>query len=63
MYIPAVRERVAVAGQSGVFIVVGVNREAKKVDLVALVGKSFVKEDVPFTSVRPYPDDHEDDNR
>ena len=56
MYIPAMRERVAVSGQASLFIVVGMNREAEIADLVALVDKSFVEEDVPFSAIQPYPE-------
>jgi hypothetical protein len=60
MYIPAVRERVAISGQAGVFFVVGVNREAEIADLVALVSHSFVEENVPFSTIQPYPDAYAD---
>ena len=60
MYTPELRERVAVSGQASVFIVVGVNRASGMADLVALVGNSFVEEDVPFSAIRPYPDAYAD---
>ena len=60
MYTPALRERVAVSGQASVFFVVSVNREAEIADLVALVGHSFLKEDVPFSTIKPYPEAYAD---
>ena len=60
MYVPAVRERVAVSDRHGAFIVIGVNREGEVADLVALIGSSFIDEDVPFWKIRPYPETSKD---
>jgi hypothetical protein len=57
MYIPGARERVFVAGQSGVYLVVWVDREKWEVDLIPLNGAAFVEENVPFSEIKPYRED------
>jgi hypothetical protein len=61
VYAPAQRECVEVSGWSGVFIVLSVDHEARKVDVVKLEGQAYLLSDVPFshlepTSVVPPPD-------
>lgn len=59
MYIPSARELVEVAGQPGLFLVLWVNQEAKRVDLLALRDNAYAVADVPCAKLRPYQEDAE----
>jgi hypothetical protein len=55
MYVPALRDRVQVAGRHGVFLVVCIDREAGTADLLALSSgpQCPVIDHVPFELLRP----------
>lgn len=53
MRIPAVRERVAVTGLRGAFLVMAVDRERQVADLIPTSGDRVLEEDVPFASILP----------
>ena len=57
MYSPSTRERVQIAGRAGIFIVVRVDDEEQRADVVALTGKAYLEENVPFSALRPYKED------
>jgi hypothetical protein len=54
MYIPGARERVQVTGRIGVFLVVWVDQEQRKVDLIPLYSPETVEENIPFSQLEPY---------
>jgi len=54
MYVPSARELVEIAGQPGLFLVLWVNREAKRADLMALQDQAYAMPDVPCAKLRPY---------
>jgi hypothetical protein len=54
MYIPQVRERVQLAGRSGVFLVMWVDHEQQEADLMPLHRASSVEEIVPFSELEAY---------
>ena len=54
MFAPAARERVQIAGSSGVFLVVAVDQERRVADLIPLSGSGFAEESVPFAVLEPY---------
>jgi len=56
MYIPQVRERVRLAGRSGVFLVMWVDHEQEEVDLILLGAASSVEESVSFAELEAYSD-------
>ena len=56
MYVPTVRELVESAGHPGLFLVMWVNREASRADLIALRDHACAIADVPFARLRPYPE-------
>jgi hypothetical protein len=41
----------------GPFLVVGLDCEAKRVDLISLSSSPFLEEDVPFAALLPYKED------
>ncbi len=57
MYIPSARDLVEIAGQPGLFLVLWVNREAKRADLMALRDHAYAVADVPCARLRPYQQD------
>jgi hypothetical protein len=57
MYIPSARELVEIAGLPGLFLVLWVNRQAERADLIAMRQTPFAMSDVPFTRLRPYQDE------
>ena len=54
MYIPQVRERVQLAGRSGVFLVMWVDHEQKEADLIPLHRESSVEESASFSELEAY---------
>jgi hypothetical protein len=50
--IPAVRERVRLAAGNGVYLVVAVDGERKKVDLISVEGTAYLLENIPFSALR-----------
>jgi hypothetical protein len=54
MYIPQVRERVQLAGRSGVFLVMWVDHEQKEADLIPLHRASSVEESASFSELEAY---------
>jgi hypothetical protein len=54
MYIPMMRERVEIAGRTGVFIIVDVNLDVERVNVIALTGKAYFEEHISFAAIRPY---------
>jgi hypothetical protein len=54
MYVPQVRERVQLAGKSGVFLVMWVDHEQQEADLMPLRGASSVEESVSFSELEAY---------
>jgi hypothetical protein len=54
MYIPQVRERVQLAGRSGVFLVMWVDHESQEADLISLQRASSVEESVHFSKLEAY---------
>ena len=54
MYIPQVRERLQLAGRSGVFLVMWVDHEQKEADLIPLHKASSVEESVSFSELEAY---------
>jgi hypothetical protein len=54
MYIPQLRERVHLAGRSGVFIVMWVDHEQQEADLMPLHGASSAEESVSFSEIQAY---------
>ncbi len=57
MYVPSAKELVEVAGQPGLFLVLWVIREAKRVDLMALQDEAYAVPDVQCAKIRPYQDE------
>ncbi|UWZ84678.1 hypothetical protein [Occallatibacter riparius] len=53
MRIPAVRERVAITGLPGSFLVMAVDRDRQVADLLPTIGDRVLEEDVPFASILP----------
>jgi hypothetical protein len=53
VYAPAQRECVEVAGCVGLFIVLSVDHEARKADVVRLEGQAYLLSDVPFSLLEP----------
>lgn len=53
LMIPAVRQRVTVQNQKGVFLVVWVDPEREICSLVQLSNQGYLIEDVPFASLQP----------
>jgi hypothetical protein len=54
MYIPQLRERVQLAGKSGVFLVMWIDHEQQEADLMPLRGASSVEESVSFSELEVY---------
>ena len=54
MYITQVRERVQLAGRSGVFLVMWVDHEQKEADLIPLHRVSSEEESVSFSELEAY---------
>ena len=59
VYMPSARDRVEVAGQSGLFLVLWVNQEDRRVDLLGLRDNAYALSDVPFAKIRPYQEEAE----
>ena len=51
MYVPQVRERVQLAGRSGVFLVMWVDHEQQEADLIPLHKASSVEETAYFSEL------------
>jgi len=58
MYTPQVRERVQLAGRSGVFLVMWVDHEQKEADLIPVDRKSSAEESVSFSELEAYSESH-----
>jgi hypothetical protein len=56
MYVPQVRERVQLAGRSGVFLVMWVDHEQREADLIPLGTVSSVEETVSFSELQAHSD-------
>ena len=56
MYIPAGRERVQIVGRQGVFLVLHVDHEEQSAHVIALEGRNYFAEDIPFSLIRPQKD-------
>jgi hypothetical protein len=54
MYVPQVRDRVQLAGRSGVFLVMWVDHEQQEADLIPLDTVSFAEESVSFSELQAY---------
>lgn len=54
MHIPAQRERVTIVGRNGIFLVVWVDHEEERADVVSLSRVSAVTENVPFSEIHPW---------
>lgn len=54
MYIPSARELVEIAGLPGLFLVLWVNRQGERADLIAMRETPYAISDVPFARLRPY---------
>ena len=54
MYVPQVRERVQLAGRSGVFLVMWVDHEQQEADLIPLGTVSSDEESVSFSELQAY---------
>ena len=54
MYIPSAREVVQIAGRPGVFLVLYVDQEAMRVDVMALGDNAYVAENIPILLLRPH---------
>lgn len=52
MNIPAVRERVGLSVGNGIYLVVAVNAEKKKVDLISIEGPAYLLKNIPFSALR-----------
>jgi hypothetical protein len=52
MNIPAVCERVGLTRGNGVYLVVAVNAEKKKVDLISIEGPAYLLQKIPFSALR-----------
>jgi hypothetical protein len=57
MYVPQVRERVQLAGRSGVFLVMWVDHDQQEADLIPLGTVSSVEESVSFSEIQAYSED------
>ena len=53
MWAPSGRERVSVAGQPGVYLVVWIDARKQRVDLIPLDGGDFIREGVAFSELQP----------
>jgi hypothetical protein len=62
MYIPSARELVEIAGLPGLFLVLWVNRQSKRADVIALRDTPYAVADVPFARLRQYREEPESDN-
>jgi hypothetical protein len=51
MYVPEERQHVQVTGRTGTFIVLTVNHDTERADLVSLTGVPFLLDDVPLSSI------------
>ncbi len=58
MHVPAERERIVIAGRPGQFIVVTVDQERLRADVISLTGKAYLEENVPFSVIQPYTKKH-----
>ncbi len=56
MYIPQTRERVQIAGRTGVFLVVWVDHDQEEVDLIPIRTAVSAEESVPFSELQPFQD-------
>jgi hypothetical protein len=54
MYVPRARERVFIAGRSGVFLVVWVDQEWQEAYLIPMHSAVTVEETVSFSELEPY---------
>lgn len=63
MYIPNTRELVEIAGLPGLFLVLWVNRQSERADVMAMRDYPYAVPDVPFARLRPYQEDWEPDTR
>ena len=59
MYIPAAREHVEIVGRPGVFLVVGVDRDAGTADLLPTEDNMYWAEPILFELIRPMKQDAE----
>ena len=57
MHVPGMHEKVFVADRSGVFLVVWVDQERRKADLIPLDAASSVEQSVSFSKLVPYRED------
>ena len=62
MYIPSARELVEIAGLPGLFLVLWVNRQGERADVMAMRESPFAVSDVPFARLRPYEEHPEPDS-
>jgi hypothetical protein len=56
MYIPSLRELVEIAGLPGLFMVLWVNRQKERADLLAMREGPYALVDIPFSRLRPHQD-------
>ena len=56
MHVPVARERVQIAEQPGVFLVVAVDYQTQTADLIPLVDAVEAMEAVPFSAITLYQD-------
>ncbi len=54
MYVPSNRERVQIAGRSGIFLVVWIDQEHQAVDVIPLHGAIHAEENVPFADLEAF---------
>lgn len=62
MYIPSARELVEIAGLPGLFLVLWVNRQGERADVMSLRDTPYAVADVPFARLRQYREEPESDN-
>jgi hypothetical protein len=59
MHVPSARELVEIAGLPGLFLVLWVNRQNERADVMAMRENPYAIPDVPFARLRPYQEDPE----
>jgi hypothetical protein len=57
MYVPRARDYVEIDGRPGLFMVLWVNLEDERADLLALRKNAYALSDIPFAKLRPCQED------
>jgi hypothetical protein len=53
-YVPRARNRVQIASRRGMFMVIHVDRDRERADVVSEGDREFLEENVPYSAIRPY---------